>query len=275
MNGYKKKIVAIVVACIVVAAAVGVPIAFGEKAATEAKVKAMPPVVETITISPDDDGYTDGVQINPNTVDTGSKAVTITALVYCANGVDDVGTVSATIDPDITGVTDIAMTRQAGDPGENRKNYQGTFAFTPCQTAGRYTVNVIATHKDGLASGSKEADFNVTKLMAMSTTNVYFNGEGIEPGAVATGTATVTCQGNTAIEFTDGSKITWTKLTSTTNASNEIPAANITLDTSTYTWGDIITCGLTDSIGFNVTIPMGTAAETYTGAITFTPSEAV
>jgi hypothetical protein len=180
--------------------------------------------------------------------------------------------VSATIDPDITGVTDIAMTRQAGDPGENRKNYQGTFELTPCQAAGRYSVNVTATHKDGLASGSKDGDFTVTKLMAMSTTSVNFDiGAGIEPGAVATGTATVKCQGNTAIKFTDSSKVTWTKLTSE-NTSNEIPAANISLNTSICTWGTNITCGLTGSIGFNVTIPMGMAAETYTGAITFTPS---
>jgi hypothetical protein len=280
MNGYKKKIVAIVVACTVVAAAVGVPIAFGDDtgAATQAQVEGIPPVVESITISPDDHGGTPySVEIDPNEFTAGNKPVTITALVYCANGVDQVDTVSATIDPDITGVVEpIAMTMLAGDPGLHKKNYEGTFELTPCQAEGLYTVTVTATHKkDGVDPGSKAEDFTVMALMAMSTTDVTFGIAEIEPGASAAGTAEVTCQGNTAIEFTDASKITCSELTSTDNPANVIPADNIALDTNTYSWGTDILCGATDEISFDVTIPLGTAAETYTGTITFTPSEAV
>lgn len=274
----KKKISAIAVACFVVAAAVGVPIAFcdAKDAATSVKVRGIAPVVESITISPDDDAVTGGVQIDPNPFDTGNKTVTKIALVYCANGVGQVDTVSATIDPDITDVAEpITMAQLGGNPRAHRKNYQGTFALPPCQAAGDYTVTVTATHKKaGVDAGTNTAAFTVTALLAMTTTDVNLgSGAAIEPGGLATGTATVKCQGNTAIEFTDADKITWTKLTSTENASNEIPAANISMDTSTYIWGTDIACGLTDSIGFTVTVPLGTAAETYTGTITFEPSE--
>jgi len=225
MNG-TKKLAALVVACIMVAA-VGVPLAICDDrgAHTTAKVGGVSPVVETITITPDDDPTTQGVQIDPNDFDTGSKTVTITALVYCANGVGQVDTVSATIDPAITGVGTIAMAKQAGSPGTNKKNYQGTFELPPCQVAQAYTVTVTATHKKaGVAAGINTANFTVTALMAMSTTDVEFNlGADIAPGASATGTAAVKCLGNTAIEFTDASKITWSNLVSTTNASNVIP----------------------------------------------------
>lgn len=276
----KRKISAIVIACVVVAAAVGVPVAISDdtSAATSAKVGGISPVVETITITPDDYPGTPGVQIDPNPFDTGSKTVTITALVYCANGEGQVDTVSATIDLDITGVSEpIAMTKQGGSPAPHKKYYKGTFELPSCQAADDYTVTVTATHKKaGVDAGINTAVFTVTPLMAMSTTDVSFGGGAdIVPGASATGTATVKCQGNTAIEFTGASKVTWSKLTSTTNASNEIPAANIAMDTSTYIWGTHITCGNTDDIDFEVTIPMGTAAETYTGTITFEPSAAV
>lgn len=273
----KKKISAIAVACVVVAAAVGVPIAFcdDKDAATSVKVRGIAPVVESITISPDDDAVTGGVQIDPNPFDSGSKTVTIIALVYCANGVGQVDTVSATIDPDITDVAEpITMAQLGGNPRAHRKNYQGTFALPPCQAAGDYTVTVTATHKkDGVADGTNTADFTVTQLMAMSTSGVIFDvGEETAPGDVATGTATVKCQGNVAIEFADVGKITWTGLTSVENPEHVIPLTSIALKTSTYTWGTAIACGLTDDIGFDLTIPMGTAAETYTGTITFTPS---
>ena len=277
MNGYKMKIVAILVACIVVAAAVGVPVAFGEDAPSEADVEGVPPVVETITITPDDEGGTPGVQINTNTVDTGDRTVTITALVYCENGVDEVDTVKVTtIAPAITGAAvPITMTMLAGNPGLHKKNYAGSFDLTPCQTGDVvHTVTVTATHKkDGVADGTNTADFTVTQLMAMSTSGVIFDvGEETAPGDVATGTATVKCQGNVAIEFADVGKITWTGLTSVENPEHVIPLTSIALKTSTYTWGTAIACGLTDDIGFDLTIPMGTAAETYTGTITFTPS---
>ena len=167
-----KKIIMAILMAGIVAMAVGVPIAFGD-AATEARVAGIPPVVETITISPDDDADTPGVQINPNPVSGGDKTVTITALVYCENGVDGVDTVTATIDPDIDGVAEpVTMTMQDGDPGPHKKNYQGTFELPPYQAAGLYTVTVTATHKKaGVASGSGVANFTVTGLKDIITTN--------------------------------------------------------------------------------------------------------
>lgn len=273
MNG-TKKLAALVVACIMVAA-VGVPIAIGESATTTAVVGIdESPVITSVTIN-------DG-----NTVTLTAGAATdvpvVVAVTHDNGQVQITGVVVTGISPEITGAVYGALeTRAIID--STHATFSGTISL-PCTTAAKtsgqkYRLAVTATDVAS-NTGDDSGEFQVNELIAITVTNVAF-GTVYPGGDAGTGSSTVENQGNVDIEFndvnpngynnpTDTDGITWTDMTSTT-ATTVIPATAIT---TSWTKNTKIGKGSSGNVPFELQVPLETeSASDYTGTIVFTASK--
>ncbi len=251
-----------------IAMVVAVPMVISEEATMTATVGNVAPEVTSVSVSPD------SVTLNtcPDTT-----SITVTATVSDANGYEDITDVNITsINPAITGVsTPIPMTYVSGSGSGNTATYTATIDLPCCTTAGNYTVTVEAKDNAG-ENGTGTGTFTVQLTVAITVTDVDFGS--VAPGGSSTASSTVTCVGNAAVKFVDVSSdgydiedddgIVWSDMTSGTNA---IADDNIGTSWSPAT---TISCNDSASVPFTLNVPAGTASGTYTGTITFTPSEA-
>jgi hypothetical protein len=272
----QRKITALLMASVVVMV-VAVPMAFGQDAATSADVTLdTDPVVNSVVVSPD------VVDMNQHPDTT---PITVTATVSHANGYEQIATVQVTdIVPEIDGVTSSIPINLAFDHSnsDTQAVYIGTIDLPPCTPprygTEHYTLTVTAYDKKTPTPGEGTGTdtFEVNALVAITVTDVPF--ETVNPGSYTNKiTSTVTNKGNAEIEFVDAGDngynndpddgITWSAMNS---GDNTIPASNIVTD---WNKQGKISCGNTGTPKFTLSVPLGTPPGSYTGTITFTPSE--
>ena len=283
----KRKISAIVIACVVVAAAVGVPIAIGTP--TGATVEKVSPVVNSITFyewSGSDwvEIGAEGLTLAPYTDATtvAETSIKIVADVTCGNGQGNVGTVTASFDDlaagDYSG--SLTLTRTTGSNYATPDDTGDTLKLKSWVTSGGHDVNVTAIHKhDGSLEGVRTATLNVaaTKAITVSSQTLTFlnieSGTELTPGvASAEATVAVTSLGNDAIA---GLTVTPDELTGGIDGIGTIAGSAITDPSAVDSkWDDISIAACTSSgtsekdISFVLTVPEGTPAGDYTGTIT-------
>ena len=132
--------------------------------AMTATVGNVNPTIDIVTITPDDDNVTAGVQIDPNPL--ANKSVTITVEASDDNGFDDVASVTAAITgPHAVADSPVALAK-TGNIDTTTDTYAAAFNMEYFCTTGTYTINVTATDVNGL-KGSLTADFTFTSLAAM------------------------------------------------------------------------------------------------------------
>ena len=292
----KNKIIAILMAGIV-AMAVGVPMAMGGKeATTSANVGNVCPVITGITITPDDDTGTTGVQVNPNACPA-KKTVTVTVDVRDDNGYTDISSVKITdINPDPTSCGDpspVTLGLKAGSG--TTATYEGTFDMCCCDKAQTYNMTVVAD--DGTCTDTDYAEFEYTSMIsldidftAVSYGSVAVDVESYVFGDAVTTTAdepTVTNKGNNNMKIS----ITATEMTpGTTYNSTDPDNVNMRLDAkvpgdSASTHGTDLTpgtavsfshsfvCNTPEAVDFSIKPPSGTLGA-YTGQITIEGAKA-
>ena len=292
MNVYKKKIVAIVVACIVVAAAVGVPIAIGKQVGAD--VKKVSPVVNSISFYEwVGDAWVEigasGLALAPY-IDSGTAddtPIKIVADVTCGNGHSDIGSVTASFDDLASGdyAGSLTLVYDTGNYYETEADigHLDIVELKSWVTSGNHDVTVTAVHK--YKASNKPADGTLTVALNVAATKAILVSDGTltfvssEPGleltpGVASDTATVgvTSLGNDAIAGLTVAPGVMTKVGSdeTFNGATAITDPSPTGSK----WGDIsiaaCTSGgtTTEDISFVLTIPLGTPAGSYAGIIT-------
>jgi len=141
-------------------------------------IPAAAPVVESITITPDDDDTTPGVQIDPNPGD--NVTVNISAVVSDSNGWEDINTVAAVITGPGT-VADSPVTLNLVSHDTTTATFNGTFNMSFYYANGSYSVNVTATDMGGLA-GSGTENFTYKSCIGLSIDAAAINFGTVDPG---------------------------------------------------------------------------------------------
>ena len=239
------------------------------------------PTVDSITITPDDDGATAGVQINP--VPNSSKAVNITAQVSDPNGYDDISTVK---------ITDIVPDPTSGDPSPVTLNfisgsgttatYEGTFDMQFYDISTTYTVTVTATDTGSL-TGSNSSSFKYQTCIALEldVTSIAFGSAGPGGSSEVIGD-TVFPNAAPTIKNNGNVKIDMNMSGTDMSGSGTIPVNNIADDlnnpdgytalSNTPTEHDELnlTAGASSihGIDFKLNVPLGTSAGDYSGTVT-------
>ncbi|MBD3163813.1 hypothetical protein GF323_01310 [Candidatus Woesearchaeota archaeon] len=241
------------------------------------------PTVDSVSITPDDDFSTVGIQVYP--VQNSDKTITITADISDINGWDDISTVSAAFtsgnptngNPTMS-ISDCIMAD--ADTITCTKTYDMTF-YDPALT---YTIEVTA--KDASNNqGTGTASFDYTTLIALE-----LDASGISFGHMDIGStrdvfgdqsmltvhnATIQNQGNGIIDvfhsatnfsgFTDSFDASQGEIQVGTNGytalSNSLTRADLDL---------VFGASSTEKIDFRLTIPVGALPETYTSTVTLT-----
>jgi len=234
------------------------------------------PTVGTLSIYPDDDIGTAGVQVNP--IQNSNKLVTANATVTDINGYADVSSCSGDVywsngTNKQTGITG-ALTGGSG----NTVLCTIDFNMTYYDIYDNYTVNITATDA-AAATGMNYSTFEYQELIAIA----YTAGAPVTFGSLAVGTAnstatnaplTVADQGNVALN------LSWSG-TDLVNASYSIPVANVIAANQSSLSGAeyIVLAGGPQTLGTNIavlgtydsydfiSIPTGTAPLLYTGTI--------
>jgi hypothetical protein len=266
MNG-TKKLAALVVACILVAA-VSVPMAIGDTVSSGATVSGEAPVVVITSITPDPADPGDTVTVSGTLSDPNAKNE--------AQLRNEINTFQYTVEkPDTSEYTTGPITVASA--------WSFDFDLGSGADAGVWSVEVTATDDDGL-SNSYTNTFVVNEMSgyAIDFTTVDF-------GTVAIGTQEIvsgddifsTGDGKPTIRNTGNYEvmdvtISAINMTADTDPSNTIPCASLGADVAgdgeqdlggarTFVVG--IAPGETAAINFTLTAPTGTASDTYSGVI--------
>ena len=245
-------------------------------------VLAAAPTVDSITITPDDDGTIPGVQIDPNP--GGAKTVTVSVVVSDPNGYGDISTVNITdINPDPAhgDPSNVILVFQSGNG--NTATYTGTFDMQFYDAPIEYTITVTAKDMEGL-SGTNLSTFNYTSCNAMRLDADTIAFGSINPGennTVAgdenmgtTGNPTVQNIGNVEIDVS----ITGLNMTS---GSNTVTKDWMDAQVGALGYLDLgvarcfnanIAAGASslENVGFRLNVPYGIPAGSYTGSVTLT-----
>ena len=136
------------------------------------------PVVESITVTPDDSAAEEGVQINP--IPGANKTVNISAVVSDSNGWEDINTVAAVITGPGT-VADSPVTLNLVSHDTTTATFNGTFNMSFYYANGSYSVNVTATDMGGLA-GSGTENFTYKSCIGLSIDAAAINFGTVDPG---------------------------------------------------------------------------------------------
>jgi hypothetical protein len=248
------------------------------------EVSTVAPTVDSITITPDDDGTTSGVQINPNP--GGAKTVTVSAVVSDPNGYGDISTVNITDitpDPALGDPSPVTLEYQSGSGSGTTATYNGTFDMQFYDAPIEYTVTVTAKDTGGL-SDADSSTFNYTSCTAMSLDAATIAFGSIDPGennTVAgdkdmntTGSPTVRNTGNVEIDV----NITGSDMTS---GSDTITKDQMDAQVDSLGYSDLgvprcfdvnIAAGALslENVDFRLNVPYGIPAGSYTGSVTLT-----
>jgi hypothetical protein len=245
-------------------------------------VLAAAPTVDSITITPDDDGTIPEVQIDPNP--GGAKTVTVSVVVSDPNGYGDISTVNITdIDPDPAhgDPSPVTLVYQSGSG--NTATYNGTFDMQFYDAPIEYTITVTAKDKGG-SSGTNSSTFNYTSCNAMSLDVGMIAFGSIDPGenntvdgdkdVGTTDSPTVRNIGNVVIDV----NITGSDMTSgsDTVTKNHIDAQVATLGYSDlgvarcFNANMVVGPSSLENVDFRLNVPYGIPAGSYTGSVTLT-----
>ena len=279
----KNKIIAILMASIV-AMAVGVPMAMGEGATTSVAVGNVDPSIVSITITPDDDGGTAGVQINPAAGTT--KTVTVVARVSDLNGHDDISTVEITsISPACSASPTPNIALSSKTPVDTTTaDYEGTFDMEFYDPSATYTVTVTATDTGSLSDNTPTAAFDYTTCIELSLDAGTIGFGTVAAGSskevtgdtdFATATApTIKNQGNVVIDLLiSGTDMTGTEGTITVdNLADDLDTDGYDALTPTPIEHDELDLAAgassTHGINFKLGVPSGTDPGSYGGSVT-------
>jgi len=242
------------------------------------------PTVDSITITPDEDGSTPGLQIDPNP--GGAKTVTVTAVVSDTNGYGDISTVNITNitpDPAHGDASPVTLVFQSGSGSGTTATYNGTFDMQFYDAPIEYTVTVTAKDTGG-SSGTDSSTFNYTSCNAMSLDSGTIAFGSIDPGEnntvagdtnmTTTGSPTVRNIGNVEIDV----NITGSDMTS---GSDAITKDHMDAQVDTLGYLDLsvarcfdanMTAGLSslEKVDFRLNVPYGTSVGSYVGSVTLT-----
>jgi hypothetical protein len=258
-----KKLAALVMACIMVAA-VGVPIVNGGSATAGGCVSGKSPVINSITFSGTGVTGTE-VSLTPGPSVSTTTSVTITAVVYCKNGHNAVEEVTADILPVIVGYSEsIVMDKGTPDQEAHTCPYTTTIDIPSNTAKGDYNVAVTATHTSPTVDpGTGYETLTVLATVAIEDLAAVDFGT-IEPGESSTvQQVQVTNWGN--VDITIG-----VEPGELSHDDDTIPADCIT---TTWNSGTPIAVDNGASVPVTLTVPLGTRDGAYSGAITFTPAE--
>jgi hypothetical protein len=242
------------------------------------------PTVDSITMTPDDDGATPGVQIDP--YPGGAKTVTVTAVVSDPNGFDDISTVTiidVTPDPAYGDPSPVNLSYQSGSGSGNTATYAGTFDMQFYDAPTEYTVTVVAEDMGGL-SGTDSSTFNYTSCNAMSLDADTMAFGSVSPGEnstipgdtdmATTGSPTVRNTGNVEIDVNiTGSDMTSGSDTITSDYLDARVAALGYLDLGVARCFDAnMAAGASslENVDFRLNVPYGTPVGNYAGSVTLT-----
>ena len=246
------------------------------------EVSTAAPSVDGITITPDDDNATPGVQIDP--YPGGAKTVTVTVVVSDPDGYGDISTVN---------ITDIAPDPAHGDPGPvilvfqsgsvNTATYEGTFDMQFYDAPIEYTVTITAEDM-GESSGTDSSTFNYNSCTAISLDAGTIAFGSIDPGennTVAgdvdmgtTGSPTIWNTGNVGIDVS----IIGEDMVS---SSNMITKDHLDAQVAALGYSDLgvvrcfdvnIAAGASslENVDFRLNVPYGTPVGNYAGSVTLT-----
>ncbi len=245
---------------------------------------AAAPTVDSITITPDDDGVTSGVQIDP--YPGGAKTVTVSAVVSDPDGFGDISSVNITDiapDPAHGDPSPVTLVYQSGSGSGNTATYAGTFGMQFYDAPTEYIVTVVVEDAGGL-SGTDSSTFNYTSCTAMSLDSGTIAFGSIDPGennTVAgdkdmntTGSPTVRNIGNLEIDV----NITGSDMTSggDTITKDRMDARVDTLGYSDLSVARCFNANMTagvsslEKVDFRLNVPYGTPVGSYNGSVTLT-----
>ena len=240
------------------------------------------PTVDSITITPDDDNITSGVQVNPNP--GGAKTVTVTVVVSDPNGCGDISTVNITNiapDPAHGDPSPVTLVNQSGTG--TTATYNGTFDMQFYDLPDEYTVTVTAKDTSG-SSDTNSSTFNYIGCTAMSLDSGTIAFESIDPGENNTVTGdvdmgttsspTIRNIGNVVIDV----NITGSNMTS---GSDTITKDNIDAQVDTLGYSNLSVARCFDAnmaagasslekVDFRLNVPYGTPVGSYNGSVTLT-----
>ena len=254
-----KKLAALVMACILVAA-VSVPMAIGDTVSSGATVSGEAPVVEITSITPDPADPGDTVTVigtlsDPNAHKENqlrNKEIdTFQYIVYEPDGTTENATGDITVDFD----------------------WSFTFDLGTGAGVGEWSVKVTATDNDGLSDTyTKSFAVNEAKSYAIDFATVTFGIVTIDEKVTVEG-STIMNAGNVPMDVT----ISATDMTGEGSGDNTIAKENLCAAVGTAPEQDLgevrtfvvgIAPGETAAIDFTLTPPIGTASDTYSGTIT-------
>ena len=247
-------------------------------------MQAAAPTVDSITITPDDDGATSGVQINP--YPGGAKTLTVSVVVSDPNGFGDISTVNITNiapDPAHGDPSPVTLVYQSGSGSGTSATYNGTFDMQFYDQPVEYTVTVTAKDTGGL-SGTDSSTFNYTSCTAMSLDAATIAFGSIDPGENNTvagdgdmGTnesPTVRNTGNVEIDVS----ITGEDMTSGGDMITK-DQMDARVDALGYLNLSVARCfdanmaagaSSLEKVDFRLNVPYGIPAGSYTGSVTLT-----
>lgn len=277
MRNAKTLLLGLVIAALLAGLAFAAPT---DTATTRVVVGNTAPTVDSVTITPDDDNVTAGVQVNP--VAGSTKTITVTTLVTDVNGVGDINTITAAFVGSIPGNgANVPLTCTNID--SDTKSCTGTYDLLSDDTAQDYEIRVTATDTSA-ASGTGNGTFTYTSLVGLEidATQIDFGsaspgGSSPVPGDTSMATLNATTVRNTGNVQIDV-QISGTNLAG--SGTNTIAVSQISYDfgnsqngalSTTPTTKDVnIAKGTNNKVDFGLAVPVGTTPDTYAGSVTIT-----
>jgi hypothetical protein len=236
----------------------------GNNVGSSVTVTASPPEITALYLDPDE------IAVIPGT----SQSATLTAEVFCPNGVDRLNSVAVIcVMPFSLPETTLPMSmRRISVEDTVHAVYEVTFDLPCYMPAGDYTITVTALDRDGNIAMA-DVTGTVWETLAFSVTDVNFGS--VAPGKSSEASSTVTNLGNVRVEFKEKDGIVPSDMHA--GGSGIIKAENIAVD---WDWKTVIKRGYfspgenTKEVPFTLKVPYGTPPGTYTGRIVFTPTPA-
>lgn len=252
-------LIVLVILTMLVCPAIAMP---GGDVGSSVTVTASPPEITALYLD------TDEIAVIPGT----SQAATLTAEVFCPNGVDRLNSVAVIcVMPFSLPETTLPLSmRRISVEGGVHAVYEVTFDLPCYMPAGDYTITVTALDRDGNIAMA-DVTGTVWETLAFSVTDVNFGS--LAPGKSSNSYSTVTNQGNVRFKFDKPGGIVPSDMSA--GGECQLKADDIAVN---WYWGTVLKRGFfspgdeTKEVPFTLTVPYGTPPGTYTGRITFTPT---
>lgn len=264
------KVLAMLIAACMVLAMVG-PSVMADSATSSATVNDVAPTITSITITPDDDSSTNGVQINP--VINGDKTVTVTVVVADGNGLDDIDSVSlvSVLDGQTTPVAPLSGAKSVSSMTESPSGtYTDTFTMAYYDNPDDYTVLVTVTDGTTPVDGTAVFTYTTAEGIDVDATTLAFGK--VAPGGDSEFSPAAVVKNTGNSDYTV--QVLAKKLESTSTANiDEILASDVVETGAPATiGGTALSNGLSSSVSgaFKLdTISVGLLPGAYAGSVDF------